>query len=173
MFRRILVALDLSPSSPIVWQRAVELAQASHGHILVAHVSFQDDLDMALINGMGYEATLSQGLWDEYQDHLREEEHSRRQQMQDLVATVPTAGLTIDYDFSHGIPGQTLCYLAKSWGADLIILGRRGHSGLGELLLGSVSNYVLHHAPCSVLAVQGDQPHNSPSQPAMTTAQSA
>ncbi|MEO0350033.1 MAG: universal stress protein, partial [Cyanobacteria bacterium P01_A01_bin.15] len=41
------------------------------------------------------------------------------------------------------------------WNADLIMMGRRGRSGFSELLLGSVSNYVMHHAPCSVLTVQG------------------
>lgn len=34
-------------------------------------------------------------------------------------------------------------------------MGRRGHKGLSEILLGSVSNYVVHHAPCSVLVLQG------------------
>ncbi|WP_442949349.1 universal stress protein [Nostoc sp.] len=42
-----------------------------------------------------------------------------------------------------------------SWGADLIVLGRRGLKGFAELLAGSVSNHVVHHSPCSVLVVQG------------------
>ncbi|RMG10302.1 MAG: universal stress protein, partial [Cyanobacteria bacterium J055] len=37
----------------------------------------------------------------------------------------------------------------------LIIVGRRGRQGIEEAVLGSVSNYVVHHAPCSVLAIQG------------------
>ncbi|MEA5469202.1 universal stress protein [Spirulina sp. 06S082] len=45
--------------------------------------------------------------------------------------------------------------MVKSWQADLIAIGRCGHSGLTELFLGSVSNYVLYHAFCSVLIVQG------------------
>ncbi|MDB9482953.1 universal stress protein, partial [Dolichospermum circinale CS-537/05] len=35
----------------------------------------------------------------------------------------------------------------------LIMMGRRGRSGLAEFFLGSQSNYVLHHAPCSVQIV--------------------
>jgi len=46
-----------------------------------------------------------------------------------------------------------ICELAIDWNADLIMMGRRGRSGIAEFFLGSVSNYVLHHAPCSVQIV--------------------
>ncbi|MGB5631931.1 MAG: universal stress protein, partial [Waterburya sp.] len=46
---------------------------------------------------------------------------------------------------------------AKEWGADLIVIGRRGYRNISEMFLGSVSNYVIHHAPCSVLVVQGSE----------------
>ncbi|HIK43734.1 MAG TPA: universal stress protein, partial [Leptolyngbyaceae cyanobacterium M65_K2018_010] len=38
-------------------------------------------------------------------------------------------------------------------GADLIVVGRRERGRIKAALLGSVSNYVVHHAPCSVLIV--------------------
>jgi nucleotide-binding universal stress UspA family protein len=53
-----------------------------------------------------------------------------------------------------GDPGQVICEVAKSWDADLILMGRNRKSGISELFLGSSSNYVLHHAVCSVLVVQ-------------------
>jgi nucleotide-binding universal stress UspA family protein len=58
---------------------------------------------------------------------------------------------------SHQVPGdagKAICEEARVWGADLVVIGRRGRSGFSELFLGSASNYVLHHAPCSVLTVQ-------------------
>lgn len=42
--------------------------------------------------------------------------------------------------------------VARNWQADVIVIDRRG---ISELLMGSVSNYVLHHAQCSVFTVQG------------------
>jgi nucleotide-binding universal stress UspA family protein len=39
-------------------------------------------------------------------------------------------------------------------------MGRRGRTGLSELFLGSVSNYVTHHAPCSVLTLKLQLAHS-------------
>jgi len=44
---------------------------------------------------------------------------------------------------------------AVAWGADLIVLGSHGYSGLKRFLLGSVSHAVVAHAPCSVEIVRG------------------
>jgi len=53
-----------------------------------------------------------------------------------------------------GDPGRWIRDLAHSWEADLIVLGRRGLTGVAEMFLGSVSNYIVHHVGCSVLVVQ-------------------
>ena len=53
-----------------------------------------------------------------------------------------------------GDPGRWVRDLAQSWEADLVVLGRRGLTGVAEMFLGSVSNYIVHHVNCSVLVVQ-------------------
>ena len=40
-------------------------------------------------------------------------------------------------------------------GADLLVVGSRGHGGLAEALLGSVGQYCVHHAPCPVVIMRG------------------
>jgi nucleotide-binding universal stress UspA family protein len=50
-----------------------------------------------------------------------------------------------------GDPATGLVDAALDEGADLLVLGSHGHSALARFLLGSVSQDVLHHAPCSVL----------------------
>ena len=81
---------------------------------------------------------------------LTDQENWLREQWQFATAQDVTA----EWDSRQGEPGSQICSLATSWGADLIMVGRRGRQGLTEMILGSVSNYVIHHAPCSVWVVQ-------------------
>jgi nucleotide-binding universal stress UspA family protein len=52
-----------------------------------------------------------------------------------------------------GEAGQTICETAKNQSVDSIVMGRNQKSVFSEMFLGSTSNYVLHHAPCSVFII--------------------
>jgi nucleotide-binding universal stress UspA family protein len=52
----------------------------------------------------------------------------------------------------EGHPARVLLQAAK--GADLLVVGSRGHGGFAGVLLGSVSDYVVKHAPCPVVVVR-------------------
>jgi nucleotide-binding universal stress UspA family protein len=57
-----------------------------------------------------------------------------------------------------GDPREAIVDMAKREGADLIVVGSHGRSGLTKLLMGSVASHVVTHAPCNVLVVrQGAQ----------------
>ena len=56
----------------------------------------------------------------------------------------------------YGHAGIKITDLSKD-GYSLIIMGRRGLSGMKQLLMGSVSNYVLHYAPCPTLIIKGEK----------------
>jgi nucleotide-binding universal stress UspA family protein len=59
----------------------------------------------------------------------------------------------------QGDPRSTLVEEARRTGADLLVVGSHGRSGLSKLVLGSVAAYVASHAPCSVLIVK--RPHDT------------
>jgi nucleotide-binding universal stress UspA family protein len=54
----------------------------------------------------------------------------------------------------HGDPAEAIVKEAEETGADLVVVGTRGHGLVGRALMGSVSTKVLHHAPCDVLVVR-------------------
>ena len=62
-----------------------------------------------------------------------------------------TAGLEIEKVIAEGSPAQVLVDAAQ--GADLLVVGTRGHGGFAGLLLGSVSQQIAHHAPCPIVIV--------------------
>lgn len=53
-----------------------------------------------------------------------------------------------------GDPGPVLCERAKALGADVMVVGSRGRGAIRRVLLGSVSTYLVHNAPCPVLVVR-------------------
>jgi nucleotide-binding universal stress UspA family protein len=81
----------------------------------------------------------------------------RRAELERALATIApefeSVADTIERVIATGLPADEI--LAAAEGADLITIGARGHGALERLLLGSVSERVLHHAPCSVLISRG------------------
>lgn len=64
------------------------------------------------------------------------------------------ADATVDIVVAEGHPAQTIVAEAKQRASELIVVGALGRSMLDRLMVGSVSDYVATHAPCSVLAVR-------------------
>ncbi len=62
--------------------------------------------------------------------------------------------ITFTSDVLFGSPESRIVETAEDFGADLIVVGSHGYSRWERLLLGSVSDSVVHHAPCSVLVVR-------------------
>jgi universal stress protein A len=70
-----------------------------------------------------------------------------------LAARVRESGLECQTKSVEGSPGDEIVDYAAKIGADLIVMGSHGRTGLGRILLGSVAEKVLHRATCPVLVV--------------------
>jgi nucleotide-binding universal stress UspA family protein len=68
-------------------------------------------------------------------------------------ASLRLRGVEAEPHARKGDPADAIIDLAEELGIDLIVVGNKGLSGARRFLLGSVSNKVSHHAPCSVLIV--------------------
>jgi nucleotide-binding universal stress UspA family protein len=99
----------------------------------------------SLVYGSGY-AALDEGTFDAVRD--------RAQSIADkAVATVAGLAPAVECEAAvlEGQPAEALLGAAED--ADLIVVGSRGLGGFKRLMLGSVSDQVVHHAPCPVLVV--------------------
>jgi nucleotide-binding universal stress UspA family protein len=69
-------------------------------------------------------------------------------------AKLDAHGLTIESLVRQGDPRREILEEAKAWGADLIVVGSHGRTGLERWLLGSVAEHIVRHASCSVEVVR-------------------
>jgi nucleotide-binding universal stress UspA family protein len=155
---KILVALDRSSQALMVFEQALDIAQKQGSELILFH-SIHSQLEGEAIQSVGTIADVDMygTLHKLYRDRLQKEIDRVQSWFQEYAEKARARMIPVEFTHGIGEPGKKICNLAKSWGADLIVIGRRGYKGISEVLLGSVSNYVLHHAPCSVLVVQGQR----------------
>lgn len=74
-----------------------------------------------------------------------------------LEVSVSSDEVTIVTEIVHGSPESGIVEKAEEMNADVIVVGSHGYNRWERLLLGSVSDSVVHHAPCSVLVVRSPE----------------
>ncbi|MBG1239845.1 universal stress protein [Nostoc sp. NZL] len=156
MFKKILAALERSEIGQQVFEEALDLAKLTQASLMLVHVLSPEEEGspyLPMLSNFDYYPGLSSQSFELYQKQWDAFKNEGIKMLQSFCAQANTAGVTTEFTQNIGNPGRIICDLAHSYGADLIVMGRRGRSGLAELFLGSVSNYVLHHAPCSVHVV--------------------
>ncbi|MEM3030134.1 MAG: universal stress protein [Candidatus Micrarchaeia archaeon] len=135
----ILVPTDGSPAARRALSKALELARKFKSKIIAANVIEPVGWTVATADALVLEARAQE--WQA--GVLKEAERMARGK----GARIRTAAL-------RGVVADELVAYAKKTKCDLIVMGSRGLSRTDRFLLGSVSDRVLHHAPCSVLIVR-------------------
>jgi nucleotide-binding universal stress UspA family protein len=82
-------------------------------------------------------------------------QRAAHEELDSWMATVADEGDSIDVerDVVEGPAASVLVRAAE--GAELLVVGSRGHGGFAGLLLGSVSQQCAHHASCPVVIIRG------------------
>ncbi|HUZ37785.1 MAG TPA: universal stress protein [Streptosporangiaceae bacterium] len=78
------------------------------------------------------------------------------QALEKAIAEAGAAGDTVEIRPHVVEQNPAAALLAAAKGADLLVVGSRGHGGFAGMLLGSVSQHCAHHAPCPVVVVRGE-----------------
>lgn len=143
-YQTILVSIDLSEDSANVAARGMAVAQNNQAVVHIIHVI--EPLSFAYGGDIPMDFS---GIQDEIHQQAKQQ------------LTRYAEGLGIPEERQHlllGKPEVEIHATAEEIGADLIVVGSHGRSGLA-LLMGSTANGVLHGAKCDVLAVRvGKEP---------------
>ena len=136
MLKTVVLGMDGSPDAARAMPYALELA-GQDGRIVAVHVR-------EMLMGRAGGQTLA-GNEDEIEANVR-------RQVEEMTSHGISAGLTVISAVAGG-PAHVLADVARKEHADVIVVGTRGHNPVAGLLIGSVTNRLLHISPCPVLAV--------------------
>jgi nucleotide-binding universal stress UspA family protein len=142
MYKRILVPLDGSALAEIVLPHVRALALCTHADIILLRVpgipayAFAPG-DLALLEAS------REAIEDEVQTYL-----------EGIKRDLSTAGLRFVTVMEEGAVADVIIAVAEKYHADLIAMSTHGRGGLARLVMGSVADQVVRHAPLPVLLVR-------------------
>lgn len=141
-FKNIVVGSDFSPLAERALERAV--AMAAPGAVIEVVHAWQVPPDLSP------DGTMAPALAD-----LRESLAADTGKAgEELKAAWRARGVHVELHATEARPREALCDRAEAVGADLIVVGSHGRRGLTRLVLGSVAEATVRHAPCSVLVAR-------------------
>jgi nucleotide-binding universal stress UspA family protein len=137
-FKTILFATDFSPPSKVAFEVAAALARDYRARMIAVHVVEP--------TAMGF---------SEFAAYVGPEEDKGEAMARLHALKAPSPRVTLEYRLLEGDPATVIAETAEETGADLVVMGTHGRTGLTRLVMGSVAEEVLRRAPCPVLTVRG------------------
>ncbi|WP_207696101.1 universal stress protein [Enterococcus sp. DIV0212c] len=148
-YKNILVGVDGSDQGKLAYQQAIEVARRNNGRVIVAHV-----IENQVYTMMGY-SSLNDSLLDQETENAKE-----------LLAECKEYAKSVDFTqletiVTYGVAKEVMCKaLPEKYDVDLIMVGQSGLNAVERLMIGSVSSYIIRHAPCDVLIVHPEKKKN-------------
>ncbi|MBX3685820.1 MAG: universal stress protein [Rhodocyclaceae bacterium] len=153
--RSILYASDLTPRSPAVFKHAVGLAMKFNAKLHAVTIS------LPASSTMPYEEFITREKLSEIKQAGHQRAEALLQSRIDAFASnnpeMEVQRVLASVQALEGDPAARILDTAKQVLADIIVMGSRGHSAIGELLIGSVAHKVMTKADVPVLLVPIDR----------------
>ncbi|WP_347469674.1 universal stress protein [Burkholderia stagnalis] len=150
MYRKIMVAIDGSPSSMQALKEGLAVAKLCGGHLYVVYVIDQSAL-FTLAGGYDQEALVAA---------MRRDGAGVLRDAEQAIADASAAGDTALIEtkrIGEDIAGRLQRYAQENT-VDLAVLGTHGRRGIERMLIGSVAERFLRGAICPVLFTRGEDP---------------
>jgi nucleotide-binding universal stress UspA family protein len=141
-YRKILLAVDFSEASRLALREAADLAAKFGAELTIAHVRQGPTL-----SGLGERIDDDRFLPSRHaaEDQLLDEWKQEALQRSER----PVRALHLD-----GVPDVCITTQARDGDYELVVLGSHGKGALAHVLVGSVAEKVIRHAPCPVFVVR-------------------
>lgn len=148
-YNRIMVAVDGSDEAELAFKKAINVTKRNEAELLLLHV-----IDARAFQTMtSFDTMLAEQATDMAKESLAEYEKIAKEQGITSVKTL----------IEYGSPKAVIAkYVHEEHQIDLIMLGATGLNAVERLFIGSVSEYVIRHAPCDVLIVRTDLENKQP-----------
>ena len=142
-FKRILVPIDFSQHSMKAFQHALGLARHFGSELILVHI-----VEQIIYPGDWMYPPLAMS---DFATEKRDEIATK------LNALTQDSGVKTESIVRLGRAWQEIAELAKERKADLVVVATHGYTGLRHVLLGSVAEKIVRHAPCLVLTVRAEE----------------
>jgi nucleotide-binding universal stress UspA family protein len=139
---KILVGVDLSAATPKIVKEVEEISKALSAKVWILHVAERDP------DFIGYRPG-PQCVRDTVAKGFQREHH----QIQDIGARLRKAGIDTTALLVQGATVETIIEEASKLDADMIVVGSHGRGAMYQLIMGSVSEGVIHRSECPTLVI--------------------
>ena len=144
-YSHILVALDESPMAYAAVEQALSLAQDLKSQVTIMSVIAIDPFVGVDFYKVAPAIT----------DYFMQAEKNAKERLEDVKQSFIRDGINVQTKLIHGVsPSQGIIQVADEAGADLIIMGSHGRTGIQKVMLGSVAQNVLTQSPIPLLIIK-------------------
>lgn len=140
--KTILVPVDFSSCSREGLRYAIAFAKELQARIILLHATY-----------LGYVYSREGTAVYDIPGLQKAARETAERKMRELVRSVNFESVKYETVFTEGSPVLDICAFAKDHDVDLIITSTHGFTGFTHVLIGSIAEQVVRHAPCSVLVV--------------------
>ena len=134
-YKHVAVALDFSGNEEKLLAESLRLIDKSQTQVTLMHV---------------VESPVARSFGNEGEDL---ETFTDQDRLEKLAAMLKKTGISVDWRLGAGEPASELASMINSLNAEMVVLGSHGHSGVSDLLHGTVISNLRHHVKASVMII--------------------